>query len=208
MADDKLQNSDMDIDRQKLGAIYAKALLGSAHKAGNAQQVVDELTSFVDEVLNQVDGIDALLSTPRISAEEKLGILERTFAGKMSDELLTFLKVICRHGRLDCIRHIGRAVCKEFNQSQGLVEVQVVTAEPIDDALANRIQEVLKGTLNQQVELNCVVDKSLIGGLVVKIGDKVYDGSVANKLSRLREETIAKTVQQLRESPDRFATSG
>ena len=208
MANDENKSSDTDISRQQLGGVYAKALLGASEKAGNSDQVVDELGSLVDDVFGKVDGLESVLSSPRLSVDEKLGVLDRVFGERMSNDLLTFLKVVCQHGRLDCIRQVYQAARNELNRMRDRVEVLVTTAEPIDDGLSGRIAEVLRGTLKRDVELRCEVDAEIVGGLVVRVGDTVYDGSVSNKLARLREETIQKTVQQIREDSDRFATSG
>lgn len=208
MANDENKSSDTDISRQQLGATYAKALLGASEKAGNSDQVIDELGSLVEDVFDNVDGLESALASPRLSVDEKLGVLDRVFGERMSGDLLTFLKVVCQHGRLDCIRQVYQAARHELNNMRGRVEVRVTTAEQIDSALSDRIAEVLRGALKKDVDLRCEVDAEIVGGLVVRVGDTVYDGSVSNKLARLREETIQKTVQQLREESDRFATSG
>jgi F-type H+-transporting ATPase subunit delta len=204
MADIDPKTSETDIDRQKLGAIYARALLGACEKAGISDRIVAELNSLVDDVFGRVAGIESLLATPRISVEEKYGMLDRVFGPRMSSELLTFLKVVCQHGRLDCLRQIRQAARLELNRMRGRVEVQVTTAEPIDDNLAERIVAVLQGKLGVTVDLVRRVDPSLLGGLVVRVGDTLYDGSIRNRLVRLRSETIERTFQQLRESADRF----
>ena len=208
MANDENKSSDMDISRQQLGSTYAKSLLGASEKAGNSDQVVDELGSLVEDLFDKVDGLESTLSSPRLSEEEKLGILDRVLGDRSSADLLTFLKVVCQHGRLDCLRQIYSAARVELNRMRGRIEVQVTTAETIDSALSDRIAEVLRGALKKDVQLRCDVNADIVGGLVVRVGDTVYDGSVSNKMARLREETIQKTVQQIREASDRFATSG
>ena len=204
MSDENQTNPDKDISRQQLGATYASALLGAAEKSGNAQQVVDELTELVDEVVSKTPSLREVLATPRLSAEEKCGVLKRTFEERMSEELLTFLLVVGQHGRLDCLQQIANAARRQHNEKVGRIDVFVTTADEIDDELGNRISDSLKNALHQDVDLHRSVDPEIIGGLVIRVGDKIYDGSVANKLARVRTETIQKTVQQLRESVSRF----
>jgi F-type H+-transporting ATPase subunit delta len=208
MTTDGSQIFEMDIDRQKLGAIYARALLGAGEKAGVSERMVDELGSLVDEVFARTPGLESMLSSPRISVEEKLGILDRVFGSRMSLELLTFLKVVCQHGRLDCLRQIRQAARMELNSLRGRVEVRVTTAEEIDEGLAARIIEVLHASLKVEVDLVREVDPSILGGLIVRVGDTLYDGSVRNRLVRLRGETIERTVRQLREAADRLVVTG
>ncbi len=201
------QVQDMDIDRQRLGATYAKALLG-ATGSDQASGVAEELESLVDDVLCKVSGIEELLASPRIDTDEKAQMIDRMFGGRVSDEVLKFLKVLNRHGRLDCIRQVARAVRDGVNESVGRLAVNVTTAEPVDASVTDRIAEVLKSSLGADVEIKSFVDAKIIGGLMVKVGDKVFDGSVSNKLARLRTEAIQKTAQQMRSESARFAADG
>ena len=201
------QVQDMDIDRQRLGATYAKALLG-ATGSDQARGVAEQLESLVDDVLSKVSGVEELLASPRIDIDEKSQMIDRMFGGRVSDELLKFLKVLNRHGRLDCIRQVASAVRDGVNESLGRLAVNVTTAEPVDASVTDRIAEVLKNALGADVELNSFVDAKIIGGLTVKVGDKVFDGSVSNKLARLRTEAIQKTAQQMRSESARFAADG
>ena len=201
------QVQDMDIDRQRLGSTYAKALLG-ATGSDQASGVAEQLESLVDDVLSKVSGVEELLASPRIDTDEKSQMIDRMFGGRVSDELLKFLKVLNRHGRLDCIRQVANAVRDGVNESLGRLAVNVTTAEPVDASVTDRIAEVLKNALGADVEINSFVDAKIIGGLMVKVGDKVFDGSVSNKLARLRTEAIQKTAQQMRSESARFAADG
>lgn len=197
-----------DIDRQRLGSIYARALLGTTEPRQQSDAVVDELASLVENALNPHPELEATLASPRISPSEKAALLDRVFGGRVSDELLTFLKVVGQHGRLDCIREIQLAARHELNQLRQRVAVQVITAEPLNNQLKQRIVEQLQTKLGHEVDLECTVDTKLLGGLVIRIGDTVFDASVANQLAQVRAEAINKTSLTLRESVDRFAVSG
>jgi F-type H+-transporting ATPase subunit delta len=199
---------EVNIDKQRLGAVYAKALLGATEPQQQSEMVVEELNSLVDQVLRIAPDLEATLASPRVPAEEKSALLERIFAGRLSEQTLTFLKVVARHGRLDCIRQIRRAAQAELNQLRNRVPVIVTTAETIAEDLQQRIAAQLQARLGRAVDLQCHVDPAIIGGLVVRVGDTVYDGSVANQLIRIKQDTINKTNSQLRESIDRFAITG
>ena len=126
----------------------------------------------------------------------------------MSQDLLTFLKIVGRRGRLDCLRPIRRAARAELNRLRQRVAVQVTTAVPLPEPLQQRITQRLEVQLGSPIDLQCRLDPRVIGGLVVRVGDTIYDGSVANQLARMKQDTISKTVHQLREALDRFAISG
>jgi len=185
----------LDIGREELGAIYGKALLGSTDPLGNTAAVLDEFESLIHDVLDQFPDLDVAISSPRISVGEKLAVLENIFAARMSEHLLTFLKVVCGHERLDCLREIYRAARHLYNVGLGLIEVQVTSATPIEAELTGLIENVLRGALRSEVSIDYHINPDLIGGMVVRAGDTVFDGSVVNQLSRLRAQTLERSFQ-------------
>jgi F-type H+-transporting ATPase subunit delta len=195
----------IDASRQHLGTVYAKALLAAAEKAGQADNSVEELESIVSDVLNKLPKLDAMMKTPRLTHEERLPILDRAFGGRVSATTLTFLKVVSRHGRLDCLRAIARAARKQLNAARGRIEVHVETAFPLSDSTRERIIGRLRELLHHDVVLSATVNGDLIGGLVVRVGDTVYDASVAASLKRMAQVTLDHTKQTIRESLERFA---
>jgi F-type H+-transporting ATPase subunit delta len=199
------QKTVFDTGLQHLGGVYAKALLGATEKAGNTDTVLSELDSFVDDVLAGVPNLQATLSSPKVPLEAKTGMIDRAFAGKMSGPLLNLLKVLCRRGRFGCIRAIRQAAREQYNELRGRVEVSVRSAQKLDGDALSLVKNQLQASLGKEVELKVSVDPDLIGGLVLKIGDTVYDGSVVNRLSTLRNSLRTRTSQQIRDQQDRFA---
>lgn len=199
-----LDKATFDSDQQYIGTVYGKALLGAAEKAGKTEAVIEEFDSLVGDVLAELPKLEATLSSPRVPLETKTGILDKAFGGKMSVELLNFLKVVVAHGRFDCLRAINRAAKQLYNESRNRVEVVVRSAEPLDVTTVAAITKKLQEALGKEIDLKTEVDPDVIGGLVVRVGDTVFDASVANQLVRLRDETLARTAQAIRESLDRF----
>jgi F-type H+-transporting ATPase subunit delta len=208
MSEPVRQPTIFDSGREHVGAVYAKALLSAAVTAGQATAVVEELDSFVDDVLDRLPIFEATLASPRVPAEAKLALLDKGLAGWMSDTLLTFLKVVCRHQRFDCMRAIRRAARHLWNQWEGRVDVWVRTPTPLSGELHELMTRRLESLLGKQVNLVVQDDESLIGGMVVRVGDMVYDASVANELNRLRESAAEMVVHAVRKSLDRFASTG
>jgi len=201
------RHDTLDAGRQHLGSVYAKALLGAAEKIGQTDQVVEELEALVTDVLDKLPTLEEALRTPRLTHEERLPILEKAFGGKMSATLLTFLKVLSRHSRLDCLRAIARAARKQLDTARGRIEVLVESAAPLSNPLKERIAGRLTQLLGRQVILKTSLNPGLLGGLLVRVGDTVYDASLAARLKRMEEVTLDHTKQQLRESLSRFAVS-
>src|SRR5438876_2947127 len=190
MAEPRGNSETVDAGRQHLGTVYAKALLGAAEKMGQADHVVEELEAIVSDVLNKLPQLDALLKTPRLTHEERLPILDRAFGGRLSPTTLTFLKVVSRHGRLDCLRAIARSARKQLNVARGRVEVHVETAHPLSSPVRERIISRLQELLRREVVISASVNDELLGGLVVRVGDTVYDASVAASLKLMAQVTL------------------
>ena len=205
MSDENSSQPKADIGRQQIGGIYAKAFLAAAQKDGAARELLDELGSLVLHALDKQPAFEATLASPRIAAEEKVEILNRVFQQRVSAGLLTFLKVVCRHERLDCLREIHAAAKQQYNESRGIVEVHLTTAQPLEEKLTRQIERALSEHLKQEVELQRSTDTLLIGGMIIRIGDMVYDNSLRQRLFSLRQQTVDKTVQQMRSASDRFA---
>ena len=203
----KSKHDAIDSGRQHLGSVYAKALLGAADKAGQAEQVLAELESLVTDVLDKLPQLDEAFASPRLGAEEQSALIDRAFGGRMSITLIHFLKVVARHGRLDCLRAILRAAKTLYNELRGRVEITVQTAYPLSNPVRERIAGKLTQMLGHEVVLSTEINEDLLGGLVVRVGDTVYDGSLANRLMQMHEVTLEHTTQSIRESIERFAVS-
>ena len=197
-------NLAYDTERQYIGTVYAKGLLGAAEKANQVTQVVDELESIVVDVLPQLPKLKLLLESPRVPMEVKEKVLNQSFSAG-SSVLLTFLKVVCRHGRFDCLRVISRTAIALLHEQTGVVEVRVTTAESVPESMHEELKTKLGQILEKQVVIRTETDADILGGLVVRVGDTVFDGSVANQLSQIRRTAVDQAMQQIRQSLDRFA---
>ena len=197
-----------DSDQERLGTIYAKALLGATEKAGVSETVLAELDSLVQDVLRPLPKLEAALESPRIPYERKEQLLDRAFGGRMAPLLLNFLKILARRGRFDCLRAIQQASRDAFNEIRGRVVVYVRAAEPLDAAAQTLVTSRLRAMLHRDIDLRVSVDPDVVAGLVIRVGDTVYDGSVANQLARLRDEIIAKTNRRIRQDVQRFTAPG
>jgi F-type H+-transporting ATPase subunit delta len=200
--------SEVDVSGQQVAATYAKALLGATEKAGTTEAVIDDLAAIVAQVLDKNPKFEAILGSGFIEHEQKVGILDRAFRGRVSPLLLNFLKVVSSHGRLDLVRSIYYAAVADLDSLRGRVKVEVRTATPLDDATAKHIQAEMAKRTGSQPRLVVHQDNSLIGGVVLRVGDTVYDGSVATQLRRVRSAMINRSVHEIQSRRDRFRHSG
>lgn len=207
MADQPQHDAGFDPGREHLAEVYAKALLGATEKSGTSESVLAELDSFVADVLDKLPQFQATLFSLRVSHEEKVALLDKAFGGKMQGELLSFLKVLSRHGRLDVIRPIVKSAKTQLNKLRGRIDVFVTSAAPISNQLLEQIRAKIALLQKQEVTLITNIDPELLGGIKVRIGDKVYDSSLATQLKRMKEVALEQTDEKLRQSLDRFVST-
>ena len=195
-----------DAGREHLGHVYGQALLGAAEKAGVTEQVMSELDSLVDDVLEQLPNLRDLLSAPKVPVEDKERILQKILGGA-SPVLVQGLRVMARHGRLDCVRDVRIAFRKLLNELRGRVEVVVRVAAAVSDAELQQIAAKLRSMLKKEVVLKVEVRPEILGGIIVKVGDTLYDGSVVAKLDQMRSKALVTTEKELRAALERFVAA-
>jgi F-type H+-transporting ATPase subunit delta len=190
--------------QQQIAAVYAKAFLGAAQTAGKPAELVEELAAVVREVLDHFPQLETLLGSALVGQDDKHAQLDRVFGPYFSPQLVDFLKVVARHGRLDVLRAIQREVQRQYDELKGLTRVRVITATPIDAQLTSTLTDSLRKMLGGEPDLQIEVEPELIGGLVLRVGDTVYDGSVQRQLAQLREQMINRSVHEIQSRRDSF----
>jgi F-type H+-transporting ATPase subunit delta len=199
-----LVDHDVDVGAYRVGMVYGKALLAATQKAGNTDEVMDELDQLIDLLVKQPK-IDEIMASGMIASDRKVALVERTLSGRVTPTFLNFLKVVASHGRGGFLRAIRKAVRDLRDQQQGRVRVQVTTAVPLDDGMVEQIRNQLRGMLGGEPVLARKVDPDLIGGLVFRVGDTVYDGSVATRLAQLKSQMIDRSTHEIQRRRDRLS---
>jgi len=197
----------IDVGAQRVGAIYAHAFMGAAEAKGVSDSAVAELAS-VAESLEANPRFETILGSALVPHEEKERILDRVYGGKLSPLVLDFLKVLSHHGRLEVTRAVSAQAQQLYDESRGRVRVDVLTATPLDDSESRALDASLRRILGGEPQVHPEVDPSLIGGIVLRVGDTVYDGSVARQLHQVCEQMINRSVHEIQSRRDRFRHSG
>ena len=175
----------LDTGAEQLGRTYARALLGSAQNAGIADKIIEQLGSVVDEYLAVSPPLRAAFASPQIDDNEKIKVIDRLFGDGFDPLLVKFLKVMAGRGRLAHVDAVRAAADAIHDEMLGRLVATVETAVPLDDALRSNIEEQLGSIMQKQVRLSESVDPELIGGMVIRVGDRVFDSSVSNRLDAL-----------------------
>jgi F-type H+-transporting ATPase subunit delta len=195
---------EADVRVEHIGDVYAKSLLDAAESTGETATVLTEFDALVTEVLDRHPKAEAVLASALVSHDEKVGIIDRVFAGRASPLLIHFLKVLSRHDRLDCLRVIHRQAKLLYDKMRGRIRVEFTTALPLDSLQARTLTERFGAVLGGEPVVQYTSDPQLIGGAVVRIGDTVYDGSVANQLKMIRDQMMDRSAHEIQSRRDRF----
>ena len=193
-----------DVGAEQLARVYAKAALDAAGDKPAQDQMVEELDAIVDEVLNQYPDIEQVLSSALVSKDEKLGLIDRVFGGKLSDATLSFLKVMTNHDRLVILRDVVRSARELWTHRSGREPVELQVAQELDHDLQREIIGSLRKMLGFDPVVTTKVNPDLIAGFVVRVGDKVYDASTRASLERARQTMVAHAVETIQQNPEQF----
>lgn len=172
--------SDLTVARRYAAALYEEA---------NARDLVDRIDEDMEMLQGSLDGSRELVrffESPLISAERKDAVIDRLFADRVHDLTLRLLHLLVSKGRDDVTPSFAEAYRRMRDEQEGIVEANVRLAADLNERERDALAQKLQALTGQQVRLNTSVDSDLLGGMVVRIEDTVYDGSVRHQLERLR----------------------
>lgn len=171
---------------------YAETLLTLAQRSGPG--TVDEFDRAIADVATMLEReprIREFLNTPRVDAEAKKQALRASFGGRVPDPLLRFLLVVVDKRRQGILPEIAAGYHDLVDQIHGRVRARITLAEPPDDALRAEIVRALEKHLGKQVVASWETDRDMVGGVVIRVGDQILDGSVRSRLAALRRRLMA-----------------
>ncbi|MBP3856987.1 MAG: ATP synthase F1 subunit delta [Ruminiclostridium sp.] len=154
---------------------------------GKLSDAKAELTA-VNSIISDIPELIKLSKTPTVEKEEKLGLIESAFKGKLSDYIYNFLMVITEAGRLEYFGKITEYFGQRCNEHLGIAEITVVTCEPLTAKAKAELTAKMGKLLGKTIEMKEELDPSIIGGIVVKNGNTTLDGSVRARLNALRTD--------------------
>ncbi len=173
---------------QALAHRYAAAMAEVAIEKNNAQRVRADFGSFVEAFYSVAD-LRNFLESPAVDIEVKQNVI-KTLAERMrlDANVANFIHLIVMHGRTELLREIEGALGEELNVRMGIAQAEVTSARALNDAERRELTAALERRTGKKIEARFSEDGSLLGGAVVRVGSTVYDGSVREKLNRLREQ--------------------
>jgi F-type H+-transporting ATPase subunit delta len=181
---------------QRVAARYAKSLLDLGKEMGTLSAVKDDM-DLLSKTMTESRELRLLLRNPIVKHDKKLAILSAIFKGKVSDMTLRFFTILTEKNRESAIEGIGPEFLAQYNAMQGIQSAEVTSATPLTAIARLEIRKlVTEQTGLAEVQLTEKVDPELIGGFVLRVGDKQIDDSVRTSLRKLRTSLQENSYQQ------------
>ena len=181
--------SDNDIAR-----VYAASLVEFGQEKNLLIDFEEEI-KFISELVTEDKSLHLFLSSPGIPRESKKDLVNKALRGKISDFMVNFLNVLIDNDRQSLLADICAAVVEKIDRVSGRERITITVADSIDEAMKNRIAATLKSTLKKDVIITEKINKSILGGIIIRIGDMVIDGSLAKDLKRIKNNLLNSKVR-------------
>ena len=169
----------------RVGSVYAQALYDLARDENMAREILGELENLNISFEAAPDFL-RLLSTPNMSKDARIKVIDDCFSGKLRPYVINFLKILTEKGYIRQFSDCCEAYRDLYNEDNGILPVKVVTAVPISEQQAGRLSEKLSAITGKTVQLNNTVDPECIGGVRLDYDGKRVDDTVRHRLDAVR----------------------
>jgi len=174
-------------ERDKLIRGYAQALFAVADAEGELDRVEDELYRF-GKIVEAQPKLREALTDPSLPPEPKIAVIREVLEHKASRHTVALLGFLIEEGRGKDLSKIMGALTEVVAEQRNKTVAEVRSAVPLDEGRRTKLAKALSKATGKDVELKVLVDQSLVGGVVARVGDLVFDGSVRRKLEMAREQ--------------------
>jgi F-type H+-transporting ATPase subunit delta len=166
---------------------YAKSLIDLAQEQNVLEPVRNDIELFIKTV-KENPLLRAVLSNPIIGPDKKGAILSELFTGKVSDMLLSYFKIVVNKGRSEILYATAKEFINSYNTRKNIVKATVTSATPLNAENRKLIEDAVKEVTKGEVILEEKVDAALVGGYILKVGDRQFDASISSSLKKLKKE--------------------
>ncbi len=193
----------IDVGKEQLARTYAKAFLAATESLDQAG-LVEELDSLVADVLDKFPDFNFHLTSDFLSHDERVELIDVVLGGRASAPVVNLLKVLSQNHRLGMLRLLVRTIHKLYGEMNGRHEVRVYVPEVLSADLQQGLRQALQTRLGVEADFHFHIKPELIGGMVVQVGDTVFDGSVRTTLERARQQMVMRAIDAIESRPDKF----
>ena len=190
--------SQNEFQIEAIGEVYAHALINEAQKQNALADITDDVRG-IGQLLQNDKSFIAFTQAVMIGEEERIAALDKIFAGRVHPLTLSVLKSMARRIRFMFLPGLVSAFESILRKMSGRVDVELVSASELRPDVLERIRQSLgkNASTGGQVDLKVTINPALIGGMTVRIGDTLIDGSVATQLEKIEEQLKRRGVSQL-----------
>lgn len=178
--------------RSSMARRYAEAAFEIAERDGSVEKWLTQL-GIVASAVSDSDVVYRL-EDPHVPLEARVDALHKVLGPEMLPQLGNLIRLVMRRRRVEVLPQIAREFRRLYNRQAGIVEARAVSALELNDSERAALQSRLETMTGKKVELETSVDPSILGGIQVRIGDTLYDGSVRGRLERLRSKLAAGAI--------------
>ncbi|WP_341875799.1 F0F1 ATP synthase subunit delta [Defluviitalea saccharophila] len=170
---------------QLISKRYAKALFDIAIET-NTMDELESQVQMIHQVLESEEEFMQILQHPHILREEKMQLLKDVFSSIVSNELMGLLTLVVQKGRQEHLLEILSTFLDEVKTYKGIVTAVVISAVPLKEEQIEKIKQTLTSRIKKQIQIETQVDPSIIGGLKIRVGDRILDASIYGQLQGLK----------------------
>ncbi|MCO5249659.1 MAG: ATP synthase F1 subunit delta [Chitinophagales bacterium] len=178
----------MSVD--KLARRYVKAFFDESMSKNNVEQVNQDM-ELVNQATSSSRDLRVFLSNPIIKSNVKMSALKEIFSDKISSDTYALIQLLINNNRIGNLGDVARLFKDYYNEHKNILEVTVTTATALDKATEELVVKTIHSKVGEkEIIIHPIVDKSILGGFIIDLGNKIYDLSVRNRLSNIANQLI------------------
>ncbi|MFO7815721.1 MAG: ATP synthase F1 subunit delta [Halanaerobiales bacterium] len=182
--------------KNEIARQYSKALYDLGEEKGNMGELFEELEEFW-ETLQENEVLKEALFHQRVLVEEKQTVFKEIFKDKLSEQIFKFIMLLIEKRRIYFLEIILESFRKLVHEHENIITVKVTTAIEMNSAIREKLKKRLDEYVDKKIEMKEDCDPDIIGGMVIKIGDYLIDGSIKSKLESLEDKIKKNPLQEI-----------
>ncbi len=177
------------MSEQRVASRYAKSLLDLSKEQNVLEAVKNDMIQF-QLIAKQNISLQTMLKSPVVNNGDKMAVLKKIFASGFNPMTISFFAIVVRKNRAAVLESISETFLQQYNDFNNIISATVKTAQPIDAAVTAEVTQFIEKQSGKKVALTTIIDPSLIGGLVIQVGDNLYDASISGKINKVKQNLL------------------
>lgn len=182
---------------EKVARVYAEALLSEAWKQHQGVEILEDLDMLLGKVFRANPQLEEFLVGNAVGQEQKAEVIKSAFEGRAPELLVNFLNVLNDRDRLGLLRSIATLYRQLLDERLKQLRIRVRSAVPLAEEYLERLRRGVRELYQREPILETAVDPDVLGGLEVRVGDWLYDGSVRTQLENLQDQIIESSSHEI-----------